>query len=59
MLFLVIRCKNYAKTFFRRNTDTVSMLRQNEGFFAIFFVTYRLFMDKAYEITQDPNLHVT
>ena len=47
MLFLVIRCKNYGKTFFRRNIDTVSMLRQNEGFFAIFFLTFRLFMDKA------------
>jgi len=61
MLFLVIRCKNYAKTVFRHtcNTDTVSMLRPKEGFFAIFFILFHLFMDKAYEITQDPNLHVT
>lgn len=59
MLFLVIRCKNYAKTFFRRNTDTVSMLRPKEGFFAIFFILFHLFMDKAYEITRDPNLYVT
>ena len=35
------------------------MLRQNEDFFAIFFVTFRFPMDKAYEVTQDPNLHVT